>query len=117
MSKPAPVSLLICSTCSGERNIARETEAIRDALTRAGLSERVALREHACMNGCANPVTIGLQGQGMASYVFAGVAPITDADDIAATCSVFLKSDAGWIEDARPCGRLRQCLRARLPAL
>jgi len=111
----APVTLLLCTTCEGSNPA--DNHAIRQELERQGLTGQVRLSEVACMGACENPVSLGLQGAGRASYVFAGVHPKQDAADIAATCRTYLDAPAGWIEDARPCGRLRDCLRARLPAL
>ena len=113
----ARIRLSICTSCSGQRDRAAERQAVAEALAHAGLADRVDLEEHACFSACAQPVAVGLQGQGMASYVFEGIDPVADAADIAATCRTYLDSQSGWIEDARPCGRLRECLRARLPAL
>ena len=81
------------------------------------MDARVEIADHACFSGCAEPTALALQGQGRASYVFSGLDVVADADDIAATCKTYLDSPKGWIEDARPCGRLRMCLRARIPAL
>ncbi|TMV10362.1 DUF1636 domain-containing protein [Ruegeria sediminis] len=108
--------LLICTSCSGSRDRAAERQAVAEAVARAGLQGRVELAEHACFSACAQPVALGLQGPGLASYVFEGIDPVTDAADIAATCKAYLESPSGWIEDARPCGRLRLCLRSRMPA-
>lgn len=114
------VVLTLCRTCLAERKAGSEEQVfniIDGELTDAGVAEAVTLRTTDCMSGCATPVTLGLQGQGRASYVFAGLSPIEDAADIAATVKEYLTADDGWIEDARACGRLRQCLRARLPAM
>ncbi len=111
------VTLLLCSTCTGTEDRAADRTAIATALAEAELEGQVLLTEVACMGACETPVSLGLQGDGMASYVFAGVTPQDDAADIVRTCQTYLDSPAGWIEDARPCGRLRLCLRARLPAL
>ncbi|WP_247742354.1 MULTISPECIES: DUF1636 domain-containing protein [unclassified Ruegeria] len=109
--------LLICSSCAGARDYGAEVKAVESALTRAGLGAQVAVDQHACFSGCSEPVAIALQADGGASYVFSGVDVASDADDIVATCRTYLESPKGWIEDARPCGRLRMCLRARIPAL
>ncbi len=109
--------LMICSSCAGARDRDAEWLAVRTALTRAGLEDHVQLGEHACFSSCDEPAVLALQGEGMASYVFSGIDVQADADDIAATCQTYLNSPMGWIEDARPCGRLRLCLRARIPAL
>lgn len=111
------MTLRLCTTCSGERNRPAERTALETALNAAGLQDRVVLSEHECFSACAQPVSISLQREGMASYVFAGLSLVEDAKDVAATCQTYLESPGGWIEDARPCGRLRLCLRARIPAL
>ncbi|WP_037310343.1 DUF1636 domain-containing protein [Ruegeria halocynthiae] len=111
------IRLLICTSCAGTRDRMAEQLAVNAALTRAGLADRVEVADHSCFSGCAEPTALALQSAGRASYVFSGVNVVADADDIAATCQTYLDSPAGWIEDARPCGRLRMCLRARIPAL
>lgn len=111
-----PVTLLLCATCNGGDRRA-DLLALQHALDEQGLKAQVRLALVDCMGACAQPVSLGLQGVGRASYVFAGVAPQQDARDIARTCQTYLAAPAGWMEDARPCGRLRDCLRARLPAI
>ncbi len=108
------VRLLLCATCEGADPKA-DRLAVSDALARAGLGDRVQVALVDCMGTCENPGALGLQGAGLAAYVFAGVRPVDDADDIARTCRVWLEAPDGWIGDARDCGRLRDCLRARLP--
>ena len=111
------IRLLICDSCTGARDRDAERRAIDVALRRAGLEDRVDIGEHACFSSCETPVSLALQGAGLASYVFSGLDLSADAEAIAATCQTYLNSPGGWIEDARPCGRLRLCLRARIPAL
>lgn len=111
-----PVTLLLCATCDGAGR-GEDRKAISAALVQAGLADQVTVDMVECMGACEKPVTIGLQGAGRASYVFAGVRPQQDAGDIARTCATYLAAQAGLITDARPCGRLRDCLRARLPVL
>lgn len=107
--------LLICQGCTadaaGVELASRTAKALRDA----GIDIDVAYAE--CLGCCATPVAIALQGDGLASYVFAGLTGIEDIGDIVATCRTWRDSPDGWIEDARACGRLRHLLRARLPAL
>jgi len=76
----------------------------------------VEIRETDCLGPCDEPIALALQGSGMATYVFVGIDLVEDAEDIQATCRVYLSSPQGWIEDARPCGRLRHCLKTRVPA-
>lgn len=90
---------------------------MRDALAQAGLAEQVNVEFAGCIGACTAPVAIGLQGSGRASYVFSGINILDDADDIAATTLAYLTTRKGWIVDAHVCGRLRECLQTRLPAL
>ena len=118
MGKPA--FLLICETCHGPGVPTPgpdDRAGLRDAIGNSDLNGRIAVKAVQCLGGCADPVSIGLQGAGLASYVFSGVDLDTDRADILATCGLYLDSPDGWIEDARPCGRLRNCLRARIPAI
>ncbi len=108
--------VLICSSCADARDLPAERQAVLDALRATGLDRQVEIAEHACFSGCNEPTVVAMQGESLASYVFSGIDPVADADDIAATCRTILNSPNGWIEDARPCGRLRLCLRARIPA-
>lgn len=98
--------LLICSTCMGEG------EALADALRVEGWE--VAM--HPCLSVCDDPVAIAAQSTGGATYVFAGLTA-ADAGDVAAFAAAYDAAPAGWIEDARPLGRLRFCLKSRVPGL
>ena len=71
---------------------------------------------HPCLSLCDEPVAMAVQGTDAATYVFAG---LTDADaaDVRAFTALYDAAQAGWIEDARPAGRLRFCLKTRVPAL
>lgn len=111
------IRLVLCSTCRSGTTSDERIDAVQKALYQAGLQSCVELTEHACLNACGAPVTVGLQGAGRATYIFSDVEPVADAADIAATCQSYLDSPQGWIEDARSCGRLRLCLKARVPAL
>ncbi|EKE45377.1 hypothetical protein OCGS_0467 [Oceaniovalibus guishaninsula JLT2003] len=102
--------LRLCGTCRGS-----DADRLRDRIAAAGLPVRIVAQD--CLNACGNPVAMALQGKGRATYLFAGVAPESDAEDIVATLRLYLDAPAGWIEDARPCGRLRRCLLGRISAL
>ncbi len=71
---------------------------------------------HDCLSVCAEPVSVAAQADGKATYVFAGVTD-GDADDVLAFAKLYDATADGWIEDARPLGRLRFCLKTRVPAL
>ena len=112
--------LTICDTCETEKGaqpIAGFDDEIRSALEAAGLGGQLDVRRFGCLGVCSEPFTISLQGDGRATYVFSGISRETDMADIVATCRAFIESRNGWIEDARPCGRLRHCLKSRVPAM
>ncbi|MCE8009629.1 DUF1636 family protein [Aestuariivita sp.] len=111
MSRPI---VRLCSTCEPAGAEAARV-ALTEALVVAGLDAAVV--DQACMSACSNPVSLSLQADGRATYFFAGVDPQDDLADIVGTVRAYLDSPAGWIEDARPCGRLRHCLVGRVPAL
>ena len=69
-----------------------------------------------CMSACAQPNAISFRAEGKAAYLFADVDPVKDKDDILAFAKLYVDAKDGWIEDARPCGRLRHCLLGRIPA-
>jgi len=68
-----------------------------------------------CMSACANPVAVSFRAKGKAAYMFAGIDPAKDQQDILAFARLYAAADDGWIADARPCGRLRFCLLGRIP--
>lgn len=71
---------------------------------------------HPCLSVCDEPVAMAVQGAGAATYVFAGLTD-ADADDVRAFVALYDAAPAGWVADARPAGRLRFCLKSRVPAL
>ena len=114
-----PNRVLICNTCARAPDaspLAEDIDTLRDALRNAGLSAQFEVAEVGCFGGCSDPSGIGFQGQGRASYVFSGTDIASDLSDVVAFCEAYLAAKDGWIEDARPLGRLRHCLRARIPA-
>ncbi len=62
----------------------------------------------------AVPILLAMQQPGRASYLFHGLS-VEDAADIAATVAAYRAAPLGWIGDARSCGRLRLCLKTRVP--
>lgn len=106
------VRLQICQGCG-----AGDVAPLEQAIDAAGLAGQVSVVTQPCMNGCARPTSLALQGQGRATCFFAGVDPVAHRDDIVATVRAYLAAPGGWIENARQCGRLRFCLVGRVPAL
>lgn len=88
-------------------------DALADALS--GLGPGVALRRAALHARDARPVVMALQAPGRGAYLFHDLCA-KDAADMAATIRAYLAAPDGWIVDARPCGRLRFCLKLRIPA-
>lgn len=118
MAGPALNRVLICNTCARAADVGPlqdDIAGVRTALALAGFGDVFEVAEVENLGGCTNPVGIAFQGQGRASYVFAGVDLTTDLADIVAVCRAYLVADKGWIVDARPLGRLRFCLRTRVP--
>lgn len=107
------VALWLCANCERGADWSR----LRRLLAEAGLPAEVHLEARGCMNGCAEPVALAIQSAGRATCFFTGVDPEVDAADILATLRCYLAAPKGWIDDARPCGRLRHCLKGRVPAL
>jgi len=99
--------LVICAGCGG-------TGAALAKALRAALDVEVALAP--CLSVCADPVTLAAQGTGRATYVFSGLG-LADLADVRAFAAAYEAAPAGWIEDARPLGRLRHCLVTRVPAM
>ena len=111
------MNICICMTCAPAASVTVSKLRLMAAISAAGLTDIVSVSTAACLGACQTPSSVALQGQGRASYLFSGISFDTDIDDLIATCCTYLKAPGGWIEDARPCGRLRSCLRARIPAL
>lgn len=110
--------LLICGSCMASTSANQDHQFKADvaaAMDDAGLSEVFTVERGPCMGSCETPVTVALQGEGMTSYVFSGLKPAEDIADLIATCQVYADSPHGQISDARPCGQLRNLLRAQIP--
>ncbi len=89
---------------------------LEQALTKSPLNAQARIGTVSCGESCAAPARLWMQSQDGATYTFDGINLIQDRTDILATMAAYLASPKGWIEDARPCGRLRFCLTARIPA-
>jgi predicted metal-binding protein len=105
--------IVVCEGCGApaERGAGRE---LAQALA-ARLPEGFALRRVGCMSICADPVSLAVRCPGKATYLFAGLG-LRDLEGVLVFAALFAASEDGWIEDARPAGRVRFCLRGRIPA-
>lgn len=99
------VRLTVCVGCEGGHALA---EALRGA--------EAEIRHAGCLQVCARSVALAAQAPGRATYVFGDVTA-ADAGDIATFVTLYRTAPKGWIADARPLGRLRHCLVARVPAM
>jgi len=113
-------NIIICRTCTPHPGTAEgcdKGQAILDALEATEMRGTFSLSYVDCMGACTEPTAIAFQGTGLATFLFSGISVETDIEDIIKTCRTYLESPNGWIEDAHACGRLRECLHARIPAL
>ncbi len=76
----------------------------------------VKVRDARCMLTCGSPVAVSLTCPGKMSYLFADVQAEHDLDNLLALVRLYVANPGGIINDARPIGRLRHCLKGRLPA-
>ncbi len=108
----------VCETCAavGEtpqgQDFARE---IRALLARAEMTG-FTVETVACLNACADPTALSFRAAGKWAYLFSNVDPTRDGADVVAFARLYRDSTDGEITDARACGRLRHCLRGRIPA-
>ncbi|WP_165929205.1 DUF1636 family protein [Shimia isoporae] len=113
-------TVFVCDTCCSENEhpsggafAAKLREA---AQTNPALGD-VAIRTVSCLNVCSEPVAIALRAPEKTAYLFAGIEPDSDLADTLALIGLYVEAADGDIPDARPAGRLRFCLKGRVPAL
>ena len=104
--------LFICETCLDEAG-ATPGPDLAEAV-RGKVAEDVEVVLTPCMNICDEPVSLALRAPGKMAYLFAGVKAGDEADIVALT-ELYRAAEDGIIEDARPAGRLRFCLKGRVP--
>ncbi|MCA8879932.1 MAG: DUF1636 family protein [Rhodobacteraceae bacterium] len=98
--------ILCGGCCDAAEALAQEIGAVS-----SGRAVHIA----SCLSVCKSPATLAAQGEGRATYVFAGI-EAGDVADIAAFARAYDAAPHGWIADARPLGRLRFKLVTRVPA-
>jgi len=113
MARKITVCITVCSSCEGSDGKAFAAE-LRAAL--AGTDLKYDVRDFDCMSNCTRPLSIAFSAAGKATYLFGDVDTAGGLKDVMAFASLFDASADGWIEDARPAGRLRHCLIGRVPA-
>lgn len=105
--------IVVCSTCDGTDGKAFAAR-LRTVLADRGMD--FAVQDHDCMSNCSRPLSVAFSAPGKATYLFGDINPEIDLSDTLAFAALYLDSPNGWIEDARPAGRLRHCLIGRVPA-
>ncbi|HVG49166.1 MAG TPA: DUF1636 family protein [Rubellimicrobium sp.] len=83
-----------------------------DHLGSAGVEVRLV----ECLNACGAPLALAVTGEGKATYLFGGLDPEEQVQEVLAFAALYREAPEGEVADARPCGRLRFCLRGRIPA-
>ncbi|WP_093120243.1 DUF1636 family protein [Salinihabitans flavidus] len=109
----------ICESCAraGQPPEGREfAEALRRALEADDGLCGVEVRGAECMNICDDPVSLALRAPGKPAYLFSGIRPQEDLDDVLELLRLYCHAGPKGITDARPAGRLRFCLVGRVPA-
>lgn len=107
--------VFICSTCAESGDDPKGAALIADVTARLAPFGDFEVRAQACLNVCDKPIALAFRAEGKAAYLFAGVDGGTDAADVAAFAKLYADAPDGWVEDARPAGRLRFCLIGRIP--
>jgi predicted metal-binding protein len=113
--KPMGDTLTICSGCRATDSPAKGgnlAKRLESAL--AGSGTRVALVD--CMIVCGEPVTVSFRAEGKAAYLFSGVNPETQAENLVTFARLYADAADGIVDDVRPCGDLRFRLVGRIPA-
>ncbi|SHI47733.1 Predicted metal-binding protein [Shimia gijangensis] len=105
--------LFICETCLDAQGQTPGPD-MADAV-RAALQVDIEVMLTPCMNLCEEPVSLAFRAPGKMAYLFSGTNP-KDVNDITAMARLFVEAEGGVIDDARPAGRLRFCLKGRIPA-
>ena len=105
--------IYICETCQDETG-----KTLGPALAefvRAARVEGIEVVLSPCLNLCDEPVSLALRAPNKMAYLFSGIVE-SDARDVVALARLYAEARGGVIEDARPAGRLRYCLKGRIPA-
>lgn len=109
-------TVFICTTCAELDGDPKGTALIADVSARLDRLGDFEVCGHECLNVCDKPTALAFRSEGKAAYLFAGVDAGTDGADVEAFARLYQDAVDGWIEDARPAGRLRFCLIGRIPA-
>lgn len=112
MERAVTHRVIVCTTCRKGNAVPTGEAVIAEVAQR--LDDRFVVEGHDCLNMCDHAQAVAFRAPGKAAYLF-GDLDAGDVDDIAAFARLWADSADGWIADARPAGRLRFCLRGRIP--
>ncbi len=99
--------ITVCATCREGAG-----RVLAERLAAEGLDVRLV----ECLNACSRPLALAVTGEGKATYLFAGVEPESQVEEVVAFAGLYRDALGGEVADARSCGRLRFCLLGRIPA-
>jgi len=112
------ITIDICGTCA-KTDHEPEGKVIVEQLTELVARDPdlgdVVVRNAACMLVCGEPISVSLSGPEKVSYLFSDV-KVEDVQNLITLLHMYKANRTGLISDARPLGRLRFCLKGRLPA-
>ena len=103
--------ITICESC--QSGGAPKGAALADQL-RSMVQAEVATTD--CMIVCGKPVTVSFRSTGKAAYLFSGVDPDSQAEEIAEFARLYAEAEDGIVNDVRSIGQLRFCFIGRIPA-
>ncbi len=104
----APHNVIACASCPGAIG-----PALRRTFAEAGMPG-FAVSETDCMSGCARGPTLAFRAPGKTAYLF-GEITAANLPEILVFARLYAAARDGVIADARPLGRLRLQLIARIP--
>ena len=112
---------MVCASCAAPEEAPAGLQLVAALQQRATAGEEnlsgYEIAAGDCMQACAEPQAVAFQAAGKAQYLFSNVDPQGQLDEIARFAGLYRQSADGAIDDARSCGNLRFCLRAKLPAV
>ena len=110
--------VVICDSCAAEGASplgSAWADKLSAAAAESGLD--IDVKMTSCLNMCDTPLSFALQGAEKATYLFSGVNPKTDTKDMIGLLRLYLDAPDGWITEAAEAGRLRFCMKGRVPKL
>ncbi len=113
-------TLFVCDSCCSENEQSQGAAFAKEVAARVAADPKLAdveVRTTTCLNMCDTPMAAALRAPDKMAYLFAGLRPDEDLEDTLALLRLYVEAEAGEITDARPAGRLRFCLKGRIPAL